>query len=769
MSKLFRRTLFLFIVLFGLVANATSIYSGWVLHQELTQQYRSKAISIVKSIASSSAEIFMTRDTATIQAVIDQYIEIEGVFYIAVEDRAGEIIAHTFHPQIPNIVQATLTATDHFPVSNATTIRDHVRVTEGQGFIDVSAAILGGLAGGVHVGMDTHKIQSLIWGTILRTQAITFVIFLVSIVISYFLIRSISNPIAQLHQYAQKVAAHDFSARLDIRTRDEIGALADAMRSMSAELNTSFAELETEISERLMAEYRLAAEKELLSVTLRSIAEGVVTTDRDGRIATVNRAAEKLLNIRQKEACGQTFSAVFDRIAKKPGARRPNPVDQVLETGRIVEGGPDLILYTPDNTERHVIHSAAPIMDQKQELVGAVMVLRDQTERIKLQSQMLRADKLESVGLLAGGIAHDFNNILSAVMGNIELAQFETSVPDALQEPLDNALKAARRARDLTQQLLTFSRGGAPVKQTTSVVELVKDSAMFALRGSNIQCQLDLPDSLWAVEIDAGQISQVVNNLVINAMQAMPDGGRIHLTTANATLAAGEEPMLPAGRYVKVAVTDEGGGIAEELRHKVIDPYFSTKAGGSGLGLAVAYSVIRHHGGHIDFESEPGVGTTFYFFLQASKHAARAEKETETVADTGEGRLLVMDDEEMILRVASGMLSRLGYRVACARNGQEAIRMYRQASEQGRPFDAVIMDLTIPGQMGGRETIQQLKAFDPGVKAIVSSGYSNDPVMANYRSHGFCAIVAKPYRIHELGRAVQEALTRESLPPNPGG
>ncbi len=935
MSKLFRKILFLFIILFGLVANATSIYSGWVLYHELTRQYRSKAISIVKSIASSSAEIFMTRDTATIQAVIDQYVEIEGVFYIAVDDRGGEIIAHTFAPQVPQAVKNTLASVQRVPSGGSGSDRESVQVLESEGFLNVSAAILGGLAGYVHVGMDTHKISGLIWSTIIRTQLITFLVFLGSIGISYLLIRSISRPIGQLREYARNVANHDFSARLDIDAKDEIGDLADSMRSMSSELNSFIAELEAavskatgelqdtlsfqsaivdnladglavidtngnllrcnqallnmfgytlpelvgrhwenlfdanihpyigslvashqnisrspagpfegaigsddpnkailgrrkdqsrfpleisltcalmqdqwhgiaiirdvtvrhqmhktikeaqaslerrveertaalvqtnkqlerEISERLRVEDRLAAEKELLTVTMRSIAEGVVTTDLDGRIVIMNRAAENILDLSQVEACGQKFSAVFDRIETKQKGPRVNPVDQVLTTGRIFDSGPDLILKTRQEGERHVIHSAAPIMDRKQQLVGAVMVFRDQTERIKLQEQILKADKLESVGLLAGGIAHDFNNILSAVMGNIELAQFEAEETSELQELLTNALRAGRRAQDLTQQLLTFSKGGAPVKQTTSVVDLIKDSALFALRGSNIQCEFEMPDSLWAVEIDAGQISQVINNLVINAMQAMPEGGTVRVTAENETLGGQDATFLSPGRYVKVSISDQGPGIAERLRHKIIDPYFSTKAGGSGLGLAVAYSVIRQHGGHIDFDTRPDEGSTFYFFLKASDNAATSSHPKELDAAAGEGKLLIMDDEEMILKVASSMLTRLGYSVSCAHTGQEAIRMYRQALEAGQPFNAVIMDLTIPGQMGGKEAIQELKAFDPDVKAIVSSGYSNDPVMADYQTHGFCGIVSKPYRLNELGRAIQEVLGHRS-------
>ncbi|MGD9331756.1 MAG: PAS domain S-box protein, partial [Desulfobacterales bacterium] len=878
-----------------------------------------------------SAEVFLTRNTATIQSVIDQYVEIEGVLYIAVDDIQGEIIAHTFVPRVPEAVRETLIAADKIGIEKTPPSQDEVLVMEQEDFLDVSVGILGGLAGRVHVGMDTQRINALIWGTIIRTQLITFIFFLVSITVSYFLIRRISGPIGQLSQYARKVAEHDFSARLDIYPKDEIGELADSMRAMSGELRTFFSELEAavdrathdlqdalsyqsaivenlgdglavldshgelircnqallnmfqysfhelagqhweilferdmhpqiksliaslqqpqpsspagakmieasgdqgrtffahrkdrsrfpiemslthvllkdqwngiaiirditarhqmheslkavhadlerrveertaalvqsneqlerEISERHLIEDRLAAEKELLTVTMRSIAEGVVTTDVGGRIVMMNRAAEEILEATQEKANGKAFGDVFAKVLQTQSGKISNPVDQVLQTGEVFTAGPDLILRTQDGGERHVMLSAAPILDQSQQLVGTVMVLGDQTARVKLQTQMRKADKLESVGLLAGGIAHDFNNIISVVMGNIELARFEKTPPQESQQLLDHALKAARRARDLTQQLLTFSRGGAPVKKVTSVEELIKESALFALRGANVQCQFDLPDSLWAVEIDAGQISQVINNLVINAIQAMPGGGVLKVTTENITIAAGEEPFLAPGRYIKIAISDQGQGIADEMRHKIIDPYFSTKPGGSGLGLAVAYSVIRQHGGHIDFESLPGKGSTFYFYLQASEQKPSPGDKTVSNASTGQGKLLIMDDEEMILQVASGMLERLGYETHCTQTGQEAIDLYRQAYEQGAPFDAVIMDLTVPGHMGGKEAIQHLKAFDPRVKAIVSSGYSNDPVMAHYRDYDFCGIIAKPFSLEDLSTVVHEVL-----------
>lgn len=367
-------------------------------------------------------------------------------------------------------------------------------------------------------------------------------------------------------------------------------------------------------------------------------------------------------------------------------------------------------------------------------------------------------DKLESVGILAGGIAHDFNNLLTAIVGNISLAKMRAGSEDKNLKMLIEAEKACFRAKELTQQLLTFSKGGAPIKKATHIDELVKDSAAFTLSGSMTRPEFYIMDNLWPVEVDEGQVSQVINNLILNANQAMYGGGIIEVRCENIVL--GKEDTLPLtrGRYIKITVKDQGCGIAKEHLEKIFDPYFTTKKKGSGLGLSTTYSIVKKHDGHIAVESELGKGTAFYIYLPASEKEVSREKGAEEEHIAGKGRILVMDDEEVVREVAGGMAAHLGYEVDFAEDGAKAIELYRKAKKSGKSFDVVIMDLTIPGGMGGEEAMKKLLEIDPSVKAIVSSGYSNDPVMADYKKHGFSGVIAKPYKIAEMSSVINSVI-----------
>ncbi len=312
------------------------------------------------------------------------------------------------------------------------------------------------------------------------------------------------------------------------------------------------------------------------------------------------------------------------------------------------------------------------------------------------------------------------------------------------------AERASVKAKDLTQQLLTFSKGGAPVKKTTALTGLLRDSASFSLRGSNVRCKLSIPDDLWHVEVDEGQINQVINNLIINADQAMPEGGTIRVMAENITLSDQYVLPLKSGNYIKISIEDQGVGIPKEHLSKIFAPYFSTKNEGSGLGLAISFSIIKNHDGYISVASQLGIGTTFYIYLPASQKEILIIQDDEESPIVGKGRVLIMDDEDSVRDVAGEMLKSIGYEVEFARDGDEAIELYKKAKELGQPFDAVILDLTVPGGMGGKEAVRKLIELDPKVKAVVSSGYSTDPVMADFRQYGFKSIVAKPYMVKEL-------------------
>ncbi|MEW5803345.1 MAG: MASE3 domain-containing protein [bacterium] len=396
-------------------------------------------------------------------------------------------------------------------------------------------------------------------------------------------------------------------------------------------------------------------------------------------------------------------------------------------------------------------------------------IMRDVTERKHMEVELQRVQKLESLGILAGGIAHDFNNLLTAIVGNLSLMDKYIQPASRASETLDAVKKASQKAKHLTHQLLTFSKGGAPIKKTASVSELIKDTAGFSLSGSRTRCDISLPDDLWWAEIDEGQIGQVINNLLINADQAMPEGGIITIRAENVMVRASDGLPLKEGRYIRIAVRDQGTGIPCEYLHKIFDPFFTTKPKGNGLGLAITYSIVKKHGGHITVESKAGTGTVFSIYLPASEKElfiVRGVVEQESII-TGQGRVLVMDDQPSIRETTGQILSDLGYEVELAAEGNEVIELYVQAKKSGHPFDALILDLTIPGGMGGDEAIRKLREIDPQVKAIVSSGYSNDPIMSEFREYGFREVVAKPYEINELSKVLSKVLMEEKTPPHP--
>ena len=513
-----------------------------------------------------------------------------------------------------------------------------------------------------------------------------------------------------------------------------------------------------DISKRKQIEDELASEKERLAVTLRSIGDGVISTDIHGKINSINKVAEQLTGWKEKDAIGRPLTEIFHIINEFDRKRCEDPVHKVIETGGIVGLANNTLLISKDGKEHVIADSGAPIRDIENEIIGAVLVFRDITEKRKIEAELVNAQKLESLGILAGGIAHDFNNFLTAIIGNLSLARLDSKPGDRVVVLLNEMEKASLQAKDLTQQLLTFSKGGEPVKKLVDLAELVKNSAGFSLRGSNVRCDFKISDDLLGAEVDEGQIGQVINNLVLNADQAMPDGGILEICSENITLTADNPYSLLAGPYIKTSIRDHGVGIGPDHLHKVFDPYFTTKQKGSGLGLTVAYSIVDKHNGRMTVESELGHGTTFTMYLPASEKPTTNQDYEKDRLFFGKGKILVMDDEEFIRDLAIQMLSKIEYDVSVAHDGDETIEMYRQAQKSGEPFDIVIMDLTIPGGMGGKETIRKLRELDPKVKALVSSGYSNDPIMSNFRDYGFQGVVKKPYRIQEMSDALRSVL-----------
>lgn len=512
-----------------------------------------------------------------------------------------------------------------------------------------------------------------------------------------------------------------------------------------------------DITERKKTELELKESRERFKTLSDSLPLTIYETDVNGKLTYVNAAAfamfgysrgdfENGLNVVQMivpEERARAVQKMRERVDGKPG--------EDLEYTAMRKDG---------STFSVSVHSTAIVRDG--EVLGLRGILVDISERKRMDAELAKAQKLESIGVLAGGIAHDFNNILSAIIGNVSLVLTQVEPGGMLHGRLQEAEKAAMYARDLTRQLLTFAKGGSPVRTTLSVEHVIRDAVAFSTRGVSVQCDVSIADGLLTIDADQGQIAQALNNLLINACQAMPDGGTIRVNAENVT-GETEDVRLPAGgSFVKITVSDNGVGISPDVINKIFDPYFTTKQRGSGLGLAVTYSVIKNHGGHIYVKSEPGDGATFTMYLPGSSREPGEAHDDQRRMVPGSGTVLFMDDEEMLRNVAGAIMTHLGYEAEFASDGAEAVAKFIRAREDGRRYDAIILDLTIPGGMGGREAAARIRAMDSDVRLIVSSGYSDDRVMSNFREFGFDDILVKPYKSGEMSRVLNAVIGRES-------
>ena len=513
-----------------------------------------------------------------------------------------------------------------------------------------------------------------------------------------------------------------------------------------------------DITLRKQAELAFHEQRDQLETTLRSIGDGVIATDVNKKIILINHSAEKLTGWKSEEALNKDIQEVLQLNLSEEDDIVTTILDRVLAEGRAIEYNKNILLVSRNKEEHLISDSAAPIFNDKNEISGIVIVFRDVSERVRMHEELAKMNKLESVGVLAGGIAHDFNNILTAILGNVMLAS-ELEENEKIKHRLAEAEKAALRAKDLTDQLLTFSKGGNPILKPTSIKSIIEDSCSFALSGSKAKLVLNVAADLHQAYADAGQINQVLHNLVLNADQAIPDMGKIEVSAYNEEVAPGLSVPLKEGAYIKIIVQDNGVGIPENYLNKIFDPYFTTKKRGNGLGLSSVFSIIKKHNGHISAESESGSGTTFTLYLPASLKISAAPIEKSDVLNLkGNGRILVMDDEAEIREVLGELLNMSGYSPEFSEDGEQAIKMYEASLKQGDKYRAVIMDLTIPGGLGGKEAIGELRKLDKDVIAVVSSGYSNGPVMSRYKEYGFKAVVKKPFQLHELRNILTKVL-----------
>jgi two-component system cell cycle sensor histidine kinase/response regulator CckA len=521
-----------------------------------------------------------------------------------------------------------------------------------------------------------------------------------------------------------------------------------------------------DITDHRNAEDALAAEKDRLAVTMDSIGDAVVSTDLTGTIVMLNPVALELAGCSADQAIGKPMDEVYPFLNDSLHETHTGLIRHLIERHGLRRQTVHCILRR-NNVDRSVDLTVSPIAAHNKAASGMVVVFRDTTERRNLEAELFKAKKLESLGLLAGGIAHDFNNILTGVISNIFMVKSALQPESDSHNLLVEAEKASFRAARLVQQLLTFARGGSPVKAVISIKEIIEEAVTFCLSGSTVTVRMDIPGDLPPIDADKGQIEQVMQNLVINAVQAMPNGGVLQVAAValelvpDSVLVKAANFRLHPGAYIKITIDDDGIGVSPENIDKLFDPYFTTKPKGHGLGLTIAYSIIARHNGAIMVDSTVGKGTRFTIVLpSATTQQPSGENEQPQEQPQPGGRILVMDDEPVVRTVLIKLLGIVGYDVVCTASGQEALEVYQAAVRSGLPFKTVILDLTIPGGMGGKETVLKLLEFDPAARVIVTSGYSNDPIMADYQEHGFCGAIAKPFRVNDLHAVVARAVAK---------
>lgn len=537
---------------------------------------------------------------------------------------------------------------------------------------------------------------------------------------------------------------------MEVRRKDDtfIWVSVNSIKRTDLDGTILFVSAFQDITERKNAVDRLTESEARYKSLAEASFDAIIIHDK-GKLLEVNKSAEKIFGYESSEMLGKT---AMDFTA--PESREIVMQNIMSNYGGIYEASglrKDGTTFPVELIGKGVIYNGKEVR---------MTALRDITERKCLENEIMNSHKLESLSILAGGIAHDFNNLLTGIIGNLSLIDNQVDTTGDICKRIQESEKAAFRALELTHQLLTFSKGGEPIKKTVSLGLLINESACLALRGSNVTCEQSFPEDLWSVDADEGQIGQVINNLIINADQAMPYGGKISISAENFRVAKKDNLLLNEGRYVRIFIEDTGTGIPDEIMSKIFDPYFTTKQKGNGLGLASSYSIVKKHGGHIYVSSKVGVGTTFSIYLPASNKMAVLEDVVPSeLPATTDGRVLIMDDEDIIRDVATAILTGFGYEVTTATGGKEAIRLYKEARDRGEPFNAVIMDLTIPGGIGGKEAIKSLLEYDPDARVLVSSGYSNDPIMSDFKKYGFSAVITKPYKATELKTKVYQVIS----------
>lgn len=681
-------------------------------------------------------EIFEDRKRAMVIRLA-QMRKVDGILNIAVYDKEGRLLVNE-----GKTANRSELSPESQPQPPATSLIRQGQIANTKILIFVQAIeVVHERIGFICIDYSLAEIERqqrqsyLIFGGLLGS---IFIILLV--VLNYILSQVVIQPISSLRDAMLRMKNGALGDQVEVNSTDEIGDLSTAFNRMSADLADSYLQIEKQNRDLRESEdkFRLTFNFSPDAVNISRMDNGLYVDISEGFIRGTGFTREDVIGRTPLELGIWHDPADLKQLVL--GLRENGFVENLEAQFRRKDGS----LVTGLVSARVI---------SLQGVAHIISITRDITERKEREKELLKIEKLESLGVLAGGIAHDFNNILTGIKGNISIAKVFLDNTHRSYKPLAEAEKASMRAGELAHQLLTFARGGEPMKKVVSLQHLVNEALSFALRGSKIKAILDIPDSIHAVEADEGQISQVFNNLIINATQAMPGGGELTVTARNETFADKNSLSLAPGEYIRLTFADQGCGISADNLQRIFDPYFTTKSTGNGLGLASVHSIIKRHDGYIGVNSDVGKGTIFTIYLPALGEVAIKSHLPLNRQETGGhkgGSILVMDDEEMIRDIAAAMLTYLGYEVTTCASGEKAVELYKASMESGAPFLTVIMDLTIPGGLGGKEAAEQILSFYPKACLLVSSGYSNDPIMSNFEEYGFSGAIAKPYNIHEF-------------------
>ncbi len=745
----------IFAVLFLPFYTSFYFYPKFTRHLQLDAENSAKQLAnhLINYFAEPENSLGYQDITNDIKDEINEMVMDFGCEKVKIFSTSGEVIYSTDPADIGSIntkeyFKPVVTEGSDF----TSVVRKNTRTAEGRIVsVDVVETYIplrfgDRIVGASEVYFDITQHEQFTGELILQSSAIVIFVTTILLVAVFTTLYKLNNNMIAREQAEQELSRHRVH-------------LEGMINERTAELRQANILLQEDIEKRRLVEKALRESEEKYRGLIETASDAIFVIDYEsGRIIDVNRKGVELIGRSPEEIIGLHHSQL-------------HPSD---ETEKYVWLFNKFASYlTPPDIAYHVLHKEGgripvEISTSIMELEGRKIILgifRDIRERIKMEEEIQKAQRLESAGVIAGGMAHDFNNLLTSILGNVSLAKAFAEKGGKVYVRLAETEKAIMRAKDLTQQLLTFAKGGVPITRKVDIAATIVESAEFVLRGANLKCECDVAGDLWPVEADMGQINQVIHNLVINAYQSMPEGGSCRLAAKNVMVQDADPVPLPAGRYVKISIKDDGTGIDKENIKRIFDPFFTTKKTGTGLGLPTAYSIIKKHRGVITVDSEVGKGSIFHIFLPASAHqvqkpAARNERVLQPVK--GEGRILLMDDEESVREIGAKLLQHLGYTVETAKEGKEALDKYRAGLESGKPYAAVIMDLTVPGGMGGKETIQELKKLDPGAKTVVSSGYATDPIMADYRQYGFDAMVPKPYEIDDLAETLNRIIKRSN-------